>query len=334
MRVIYGVLCVVFLLALSVNAWGPKTHKFICEEAVRSVWGVEALADCFPEGEPAEWSRFCVKYVPSLELTWDCLNYSRVYHPAVLGDNLFGDKDEHVDYGKCVIHSTLDANYLCGDMGFRPAMDKALEWFNISEGAESLCQRAYAFCVASNYFADASFPTNRIVGGYKADCASEMEDGVEKKIADKIESWEVNSLCRIPFVKELAGQNQTGKSIQQFRLTEKGIEKIISELSAIGDNISGKEYVTTSSTSTSSSTTTTTSTSTTSTSSTILGEDVFVEEEDNGGLNFKTVFLVLLVIAAIAGAVFYLKKKEGGGSKLHPLLSDSEHNHPTHLERV
>ncbi|MFH1788628.1 MAG: hypothetical protein ABH834_04550 [Candidatus Altiarchaeota archaeon] len=326
---------VVFLFSFGARAWGPAAHKFICEEAVVNVWGEDALTQCFPEGEPSEWYRFCVKYAPSPELTWDCLNYSKVYHPAVWGDILLGDKTEHVDYGECPVRSTLDAKYLCGDSDFRPAFDRALEWFNVSEGAESMCHRIYAFCVASDYFADSFFPTNRILGGYTAECASEMEDGVERKIEDRIDAWEVNSLCKIGFIKHLAGQNQSGKSLQQFRITDNGVEKIINELSAYGANISGKDYVTTSSTSTTSSTTTSTSTSSTTSSPTTLTEAMPAEEKEGEDSSPKKAFLAILTVAAIAGAIIYFKnKKMGGGGRIHALLSDTEHKHPTHLERV
>jgi hypothetical protein len=317
---------VVLFLAVSAQAFLPETHKFICEEASSRVFGVEALSQCFAGENPVEWDDFCLDYMPSSEASLGCMNYSRVYHPSVLADNIFGDTSEHVDYSECPIKAQSDRKFLCGNASYAPAVSRALEWFEKAEASKTVCQRIYAYCVGSNYLSDGRLPTNEFIGGFDTECAREIDEGVEKKITEKDKDWEVNAQCSIEYGKKLAGQNLTSKVKQQFRVTNTGIEKIIEELTAYGLNVSATPYLTTSST-----TSTTTSTSSTSTTSTTTSTTLtkVVAEKRSGSVK-SVLALVLGVI--VVGGVYYMKKKEGVKKKPRTLLGSSEHTHPTHLE--
>jgi hypothetical protein len=221
---------------------------------------------------------------------------------------------------------------LCGEKDYRPSLYLAVYWFNKSIETESLCQRVYAFCVGSNYFADGFLPTNKFIGGYSAECAGELEKGVDKKIIDEARVWEVNARCRIKYLRTLIGQNITETAKQQFRVTNEGIKRIVDELVSYGTNLSSREYVTTTSTSSTTTSSSSTSTTSTTTSTTLTATTVAEETKENGSSTLKIFsFAVVVVIAYV-----YLSKsrRKEGKNKPQTLLSASEHKQPTHLESV
>ena len=223
------------------DAWGPATQKYICHEAVKFVWGVDAVGECLPVRDPEFLTEFCesVYGVLGEEYEKKCLaavGDGVEMHPAVVSDAVLGDSGNHLDFGGCPIHKG-SAKWVCGD-GSRPAYETAVKWFGEAESAPSLCMRVYDFCVGASYYADSESQL-RQVRYVSNDCVGNIEESIDRSVEDGVADWSSNQLC--VFNNQAKGSEH--KFYQQRMGESSGtVNRIIANLTAIGAGIKSMPY--------------------------------------------------------------------------------------------
>lgn len=223
---------ILIALVAQAGAWGPATHRFVCDEAVKEVWGEGIATKCLPRKSSAFMDEFCeliyrVKGVQAFQLCRDSYQRRNFIHPANIPDELFNDTALFHDYSRCPIRPGPARNFLCGAKEDAPAAREAWNWFNMSMKADEVCLRVYEFCIGSAYYAKAENPLNQMKGE-KDNCYNTIVDGVEEKIIDGKSSFRVSTRCEF---KDFDYKHDLG-------VTEALFESMISTLAGIGRNIS------------------------------------------------------------------------------------------------
>jgi hypothetical protein len=190
---------IAILLCGSASAWGPAASKFICNEAVKYVWGVNATADCLPPSDPYVMQKVCDSTYNVLGSDYEsrcrsALAAGSVVHPALISYLVYNDSENHYDYARCPLSSSAK-NWICGDSSVHPASDIAREWFREAESASDECTRVYLFCVGGSYYADSESKLHQmryIIG----DCVQNIEGSIDRSIENGLSNWGSNQLCR------------------------------------------------------------------------------------------------------------------------------------------
>lgn len=242
MKTPIAALLAAMLLSGSVSAWGPVASKFICNEAVKYVWGVNATAECLPPTDPYVMQNVCESTYNVLGPDYEsrcraAVAGGSVIHPALFSYLVFNDTDNHVDYTRCPL-STAAKNWICGDPSVHPASDVAKEWFREAESATDECTRVYLFCLGGSYYADSESKLHaiRYVTG---DCVGNIEQSIDRSIENGLSDWGANQLCR--FTNGLKGDMN---AYYEERMGESSstLNRIIANLTAEGFRLKSLPY--------------------------------------------------------------------------------------------
>jgi len=310
---------VLILLSTGACAWMEETHELICRDAVVDVWGGETAYQCLTDMDLIYQKRFCMRLSDG-KMRGRCLNLSDVVHPAYIMAVLSDDREAYKDYSVCPIHMKQDRKYLCGNKSVNFAGENAKVGFSRAAAAKDRCEGVYYFCVGSYYIASSHNPLNRIPHPSANNCSILLEKKVEEKIASGEKNWMTRVGCKFEYKRVLVGQNRTSKYNQEFKVTEKTIERIEGDLVDWAKNISLASFVKTTSTSSSSTTSISSSTvsETTSTQPAVVVTTTLSEGEprdEGGGVCFLGFLLKVFVVVAVLLVVYYLIKNKGAGGE-------------------
>lgn len=219
--------------AANAAAWGGETHKYICEQAVSSVWGVKTVKQCLVYNKTLQ-NKLCDQLLQSAgQEAYDrCLLETSggvFLHPATIPDVLFNDTVEHCDYSICPVEGAGNQRLMCGDPTVKPAAVKSEVWLVKSMNADDLCLRIDFFCIASNYYSDSKFKLNN-VRNLKM-CYGDVEGDIDRLVRAN-DSWSIGRYCSFEGWVQYAGRTARERHSQAFTFTSNDIAQIIQNLSA------------------------------------------------------------------------------------------------------
>lgn len=214
-----------------VSAWGPLTHRFICERSVEEVWGGDVLEECFTES-PERKVELC-KLVRDVKGEWYytvCMRGEEFIHPSLIPYAVFNDTLLHYDYSICPIpeYEVADRKWLCNESAGNLATKQTGLWFRVSNETDDVCRRVYAFCIASNYFSDSHMPLYQMMH-VLPESMDEMETKVDKAVSDGEVPW--NSQTLVVF------QYKNKRSARRFYVSNNDVDGIIDELVVFGEGL-------------------------------------------------------------------------------------------------
>ncbi|HHQ45231.1 MAG TPA: hypothetical protein ENN13_03735 [Candidatus Altiarchaeales archaeon] len=201
MKTAYTLLALTILSATTV-AWGPVAHKYLCEEAVKNVWGGEAIEECITNPPSDFLLRLCeaAREVSGDEYYETCKStifQNANVHPSMVPAEIFGDEILHKNYDSCPIKDPSKKTYYCGSRGDGKAPELAQKWFDQMDEAEGKCMRVWMFCVASHYYADAQSPLRQLDDStIQNDCVNVIEKQADRQIQNQgLAGWSVGTTC-------------------------------------------------------------------------------------------------------------------------------------------
>ncbi|MFH1789324.1 MAG: hypothetical protein ABH834_08085 [Candidatus Altiarchaeota archaeon] len=232
---IIPVITALMILSLSVQAWGPATHRHICDEAVKEAFGLGVASKCLPRKSSAFMDEFCAQAykMTDAETYRECRDsYKRreFIHPANMPDELFNDTENFHDYSKCPIRPGPAKQLLCGSKDDAPAPREANRWFDEAKRASETCMKVYMFCIGSAYYAESENPVNQVMNE-EEDCYNAIVNGIEEGIAAGKDTYRARTRCEF----------KDSSYEHDMLVTEKRINGIIEDLVEIGKNISSSE---------------------------------------------------------------------------------------------
>ena len=231
MRIIH-VIATLVILSLSVQAWGPATHRHICDEAVKEAFGLGVASKCLPRKSSQFMDDFCAQaYRMTDAETYrkcrDSYKKREFIHPANMPDELFNDTENFHDYSQCPVRPGPARQLLCGSKDDTPAPKEANRWFAEAGNASETCMRVYMFCIGSAYYAKGENPVNQVMKE-EEDCYDTIVNGIENGIAAGKDTYRARIRC----------QFEDSSYEHDILVTEKRIGRIIGELVEVGKNIS------------------------------------------------------------------------------------------------
>jgi len=226
------VLSALILLSFTASAWGPATQRYICDEAVKQVWGQDAVVQCLPKKSSKFMGDFCehLYRMKGADVYARCKSSFQkrdFIHPANMVDELFNDTELWHDYGQCPVRPGPARYLMCGTREDAPAPKEAEHWFEAALKASDTCMQVYDFCIGASYYAKGENPVNQIVEE-KESCYEAIVDGVENAILAGKESFRVSKRCEF----------EHSDYEQDIVVTDNRIKNIISSLVASGKNLS------------------------------------------------------------------------------------------------
>jgi len=233
----------VCLLSRPASAWGPFATKFVCNEAIKFSWGVEAAAECLPSTDRATLEEFCgmVYDVMGSEYETKCLSSMKngsFPHPALMSYEVFKDSKNHFDFSRCPISQGNTRMWVCGD-GKSPAKDMYGKWLKEAESAPNKCLRIYAFCVAASYYADSQSALNQ-VKYVSNDCTDHIASSIDRCLMDGSSDCSASEMCRFdnfdPGLGKLYGKEKIGESTST-------LNKVITDLTPEAARLKELPYV-------------------------------------------------------------------------------------------
>ncbi|MBD3387349.1 MAG: hypothetical protein GF416_00180 [Candidatus Altiarchaeales archaeon] len=238
-----NVLMALMLLAGSASAWGPLTQKHICHEAVKFVWGVEAVGECIPLRDEISLQELCESAYSLMgeDIQEKCLKGLEEgveFHPSTVSYSIFEDEENHMDYFTCPIKKGSDRDWICGDKNDRPAYETSLKWFREAENAPDRCTRINYFCLAASYYAD-SENSLRAVKHVGNDCVETIEASIDRSIDNGLSDWSANMLCR--FDNEMRGSTHRDYD-QRMGESSSTVNRIIANLTIRGLEMKDRAY--------------------------------------------------------------------------------------------
>ncbi|MFH1055877.1 MAG: hypothetical protein V1744_07285 [Candidatus Altiarchaeota archaeon] len=241
-KLLLAALFVTLLLCPSGSAWGPVASKFICHEAVKFAWGVDAVAECLPLADKGSFSSVCetTYRVMGADYESKCemhLSNATEIHPSLLSYDVFGDVGNHYDFSHCPIKSGGE-KWVCGDPQDRPAYSISEKWFKAAEGASNLCERIYYFCVGASYYADSESTLHqvRLVAN---DCVGNIEDSIDRSISNGLTDWSSSQRCKFDNGNQGMEHNQYYQVLGESSNT---VNRIISGLASRGSQLKSIPY--------------------------------------------------------------------------------------------
>jgi hypothetical protein len=231
------ILFVVALILLSgqASAWGQFASRFVCHEAVKFVWGPDAVGQCLPPKDKATLEGFCdsvydvmgPKYEDSCRFAADS---GAQMHPSLISYDLFNDTENHYDFSRCPINEGNMKMWVCGD-GSRPAYDMYERWMTAAESAPDLCGRIYDFCVAASYYADSQSILHQ-VRYVSNDCVSNIESSIDRCMESGTAECSASQQCQFDnrdrglgmmFARQKLGESSSTLNQVIANLTERGM---------------------------------------------------------------------------------------------------------------
>jgi hypothetical protein len=203
-------------ISSSALAWGPFTNRYICNEAVKFVWGVDAVAQCLSQGQAGGSVGFCdsVYDVMGQEYESKCRDALRAgvaIDPSTVSQEIFNDTRNHFDFSKCPINKGTNKQWICGD-GARPAYDMYLSWLEETKIAPDLCGRIRNFCVAAAYYADSESSLHN-VKYVSNDCVKNIEDSIDRCMQNGVGDCSASQICKF--------STRTASEVTYSSITEK-----------------------------------------------------------------------------------------------------------------
>jgi hypothetical protein len=233
----------VLALAAPASAWGPYASRFICNEAVKFVWGTDAVAQCLPMTDNESIGQFCeaVYRVMGQGYEEKCMaaaSSGAAFEPSLASYDVLKDADNHFDYGRCPIKELTARAWVCGDSGDRPARRMFEEWMGEAEKAPDLCSRIFYFCVAGSYYADSESSLHQ-VRHVSNDCVKNVEDSVDRSMMVGTLDWSASQIC--VFNNQVRGLG--GMTLKE-RMGESSptVARIIANLTEAGQGIRDLQY--------------------------------------------------------------------------------------------
>lgn len=242
MRIQYVILSLIFLSGAA-GAWGPATDKFVCHEAVKFVWGVEAVGECIPMRDSISLSEFCeaTYRVMGEDYQLKCkqaVSDEGRLHPSMVSTDVFADSENHFDFYHCPINKGNERDWICGDRWDRPAYELSKEWMVEAGSASDMCMRVNFFCMAASYFADSQSQL-RSVKYVANDCIDNIEASIDRSISNGLTDWSASQLC-------VFDNGKRGNSLRSHRQrlgeSSSTLNKIIANLTIQGLGIKDKSY--------------------------------------------------------------------------------------------
>ncbi|MFH1125818.1 MAG: hypothetical protein V1703_01720 [Candidatus Altiarchaeota archaeon] len=308
-----------FLLLLLIpcaSAWSNNTYIYVCDNAVRYVWGSEALETCIKSQSLDFQKNFCnVLLLHAGEEAYSrCMAENSLTHPALMSNLFFNDPEYHRDYSSCPIRSDIDSKYLCAGDNGSPVLERSLMWFDIAKNAPDLCTRIYEFCIGSSYIADACNPLSHLSYGVdQSDCSLFLDNKVEERLLEQTNAgWSIAQVCKFRYIQPKAGQNVTVRYTQEFVVSNKTFADLIVNITYYGSQIHNVPYSTTTTVITTTTEATTTVPSvestlpgSTTTTEVVMVSTTFAESGEAGGIGWLPILLILAVVVA---TLFYISK--------------------------
>lgn len=194
-------LILILLIIGTVSAWNPYTKRYICETAVKEVWGSPAITNCLTMKSSKSIRGFCdaVYDVKGVQLHRECLNSLRgheFFHASEIPEKLFNDSELHHDYSKCPARPGPAKHFICGDKEDKAAQEQADIWFNESLRAGDLCLRIYEFCIGANYYSDSEDPLNQMMKEDEDQCRLPLWGMVDERLMSANRDWSVHKRCK------------------------------------------------------------------------------------------------------------------------------------------
>ncbi|MFH1721223.1 MAG: hypothetical protein ABH950_01315 [Candidatus Altiarchaeota archaeon] len=230
----YGALLTVamlFLLASQVSAWGPVTHRYLCENAAVEIWGQEDVDNCLSD-EKEYSDEFCdiVAGIKGKKYGEDCMSLKLgEIHPSSLPETFFDDLVEHMDYKDCPVKAKVASEWVCGDESYRPTLNLADEWFDSAAQTKDLCTRIQAFCVGANYYSD-SFQSTHKVMYVSEECHEVVDRKSDEALLSGEEEWDLSSNCLLQKTVEKVGQRVPKSYRHRFTCSSLDVENALDGL--------------------------------------------------------------------------------------------------------
>lgn len=218
------------LLSPTTQSWGPETHKYMCNEAIRDVWGANVLTKCIREQSSEFMNKICdqTREVMGEEYGETCrtrLPTAKDIHPATIPNSIFLDEDVHLNHLKCPLRNPAHRKWFCVQEGEGKAVEYAEKWLNAMQNAPDECSRIYYFCIASHYFTDSQSQLHQIKN-VKNDCIEVIEGRLDKQITDVDKIVQASAICEFE-----TGRGSTLKSEdQRIGVRTETIQAIIEDL--------------------------------------------------------------------------------------------------------
>ncbi|MFH1402930.1 MAG: hypothetical protein ABIH11_01510 [Candidatus Altiarchaeota archaeon] len=261
------VLLLVLILPQYASAWGPDTHRNICGSVISETMG-DSGVECLHKAGLG----YCglVREVTGVQAYDKCVEFVGEYgsiNVLDITDDFFGELENHRDYSKCPIWKWNDhRNWICPSE-YAPsstAVEYAGRWFQKSAESKDDCLKAQAYCMGAMYYADARYPLYQVSEEYLGGCSGmSLADEVDMLVGGD-GGWSVSKFCSFTHWKQITGRKIREDAKILFKVDDKTIGGIISELSGdAGQWITGSTSTLTT-TSTVKTTTTTVKTTTTS----------------------------------------------------------------------
>ncbi len=140
------VLSALILLSFTASAWGPATQRYICDEAVKQVWGQDAVVQCLPKKSSKFMGDFCehLYRMKGADVYARCKNSLQkrdFIHPANMVDELFNDTGLWHDYSQCPVKPGPARYLMCGTREDAPAPKEAERWLRpLSRRRTPVCE--------------------------------------------------------------------------------------------------------------------------------------------------------------------------------------------------
>lgn len=244
---------IIFILSATLaSAWSNLTYIYVCDEAVKYVWGTDVLNKCVYTQDTSLHKNFCETVLKAAgeDAYHSCIGEKVFVHPALASNAFFNDPQLHRDYSSCPIKSEIDARHLCSRDKNNPALEQALRWFKIAEYSADECARVHAFCVGSSYMADSYNPLNHILYGVdKGTCAEILDKKVEGRLMEPSPvGWSISQVCSFSYMQAKAGQSVAQRYAQNFGVSNKTFVDLLDNLTVYGNLVLNAPYPTTTTT--------------------------------------------------------------------------------------
>lgn len=234
-------LLVLFLVPYA-SAWSNQTYMYVCDQAVKYVFGSDSLEACVYKQSIDFQKDFCSVIRAKVgEVAYNsCIAETGVVHPALMPTLFFNDPESHMDYSVCEIKNDAASGYLCGSVNENPALDEYNSWLSLAEASSNLCSKIYEFCIASSYLSDSFNPLSHIKYGVDSgSCAAIMDKKVENRILDPNPTdWSVSQVCSFKYTQNMASGPVAARYGQDFVVSNGTFWLLIRNLSESGSAMS------------------------------------------------------------------------------------------------
>ena len=223
-------ICIIIFLSATGSAWGPETHKYICEQAVENIWGKNIGEFCLTNPGIAFQGDFCDDIQNELtdEAYQTCIAEENIIDPSYMVESFFNDTENLYDYSKCPIpENEPNRKWIC-EHGNDITGVYASSWFNKAKGETDICSKLYKFCIGSNYFSNGYMPLYQT--RYAGDQDTVLfEKNVDNMILGGDSEWKISLFVNF--------YGAGSKYRQKISVDSTLIDQIIANLTDVGRTI-------------------------------------------------------------------------------------------------